>query len=682
METLLSDDYREEHYHDASEHGLTWVLVNEMLHLIVLGYTLFGMIRFKVKFIHMVKLVNIISFVTIFHSWYLTLKFALIATVMYFFCIELDRLKISFSDFNCSLSGDNVLTEALKLENRVANREAASELPSEIQGTSGDSFTSDEATFIELLRAHYPLMLAEFLNLFGGPLKLLGKRATLMYGFYSIAIFIMLAIFPIELYYQNVGFNFIRFVLNDINCMKDLYEKKRKHLDRLNNWSRNKNTSLLTLSTKKTISQHILRSTQVFEFSLRGRDQLYSIESSPAPNDRSCLGKIATPIKSLRHSLSTNHLDQPCYNVVIANKNLKKFKPHVRSESWFKIAMVIYPIFIFFYFSTLIIVIGATLLFYIQNLKEINDTCTSQVDRTIDLFSNWTFLDRLTFHETHYTVFALSCASSFYCSYYFGTIFELHVWLEEISQQLNLSRILLDLNGHGYALRSAVPPSKDSPYRNYITREVDPAFEGYYNFKDQDVDENYNQFGGLNGARSHIAFKFSPQSKRFKLREFMALKLVSKKQTVLRATYINLCLFFDELNDTRFMTKTILGRTTQIAFGFALMASITRSQFEYNYKYLTILLAACLAILNLYLICAASINSRINKLLPQIHSVISGLTIAERDNDLLEFWLRHIMAYGTDKDAMSYKIYGYKITWSSILNFNGAVSSAYLLTVY
>lgn len=42
--------------------------------------------------------------------------------------------------------------------------------------------------------------------------------------------------------------------------------------------------------------------------------------------------------------------------------------------------------------------------------------------------------------------------------------------------------------------------------------------------------------------------------------------------------------------------------------------------------------------------------------------------MAGTDQDLLEFWLRHIQAYGLDKDAMSYKIYGYKVTWSTILN--------------
>lgn len=61
-------------------------------------------------------------------------------------------------------------------------------------------------------------------------------------------------------------------------------------------------------------------------------------------------------------------------------------------------------------------------------------------------------------------------------------------------------------------------------------------------------------------------------------------------------------------------------------------------------------------------------NIQINKLLPKCHGLISALTEAGNDHDLLEFWLRHIQAYGTDRDAMSYKIYGYKITWSSILN--------------
>lgn len=64
-----------------------------------------------------------------------------------------------------------------------------------------------------------------------------------------------------------------------------------------------------------------------------------------------------------------------------------------------------------------------------------------------------------------------------------------------------------------------------------------------------------------------------------------------------------------------------------------------------------------------------SLDARqINNLLPQIHALISVSIMAGTDHDLLEFWLRHIQAYGLDKDAMSYKIYGYKVTWSTILN--------------
>lgn len=58
-----------------------------------------------------------------------------------------------------------------------------------------------------------------------------------------------------------------------------------------------------------------------------------------------------------------------------------------------------------------------------------------------------------------------------------------------------------------------------------------------------------------------------------------------------------------------------------------------------------------------------------NKLLVQVHSLISAsLRTSSEDADLFEFWVRHIRSFGEDRDVMSYKIFGYKITWATILN--------------
>lgn len=324
METILDSSEHSSlgdgHFHDASRHGPVWALINKMLHLIVLGYSLYGMIRFKVKFIHMVRLVKLISFITIAHSWYLSVKFAFMACIMYLFNIELESMKISLSQFNCSLLNDLQLfdirpleeTEAMKgfvhgqnlranphdgllimasndtdqqlLVNRLSHLSGS--LVERVYGAQERQQSSD-------LTTHYPTFLARLLDLFGGPYKLLGNRATLMYGFYAIAIFIMLAIFPIELLYLHVGFNYIRFVLNDTNCMRDLYMRKRKHLDRLNNWSRNQNSSLLTLSMKKVINQRKLRCLYAFE----------TTSASP-----SCKALATGPANQVGHSQSSTTL--------------------------------------------------------------------------------------------------------------------------------------------------------------------------------------------------------------------------------------------------------------------------------------------------------------------------------------------------------------------------------------
>lgn len=679
-----------------------------MLHLIVLGYSLFGMIRFKVKFIHMVRLVNWISCFTIAHSWYITVKFALIAGIMYIFNLELESLAISFSQFNCSLLNDlQIFNISLlpRVDSSLGTPEAAegkdiervsSEAASGALATASELFhlpsklielrtghTSsagyEQLTLSDYLTTHYPIMIARLLDLLGGPYKLLGNRATLMYGFFAIATFIMLAIFPIELLYLNVGFNYIRFVLSDTNCMRDLYIKKRKHLDRLNSWSRNQNSSLLTLSVKKIVNQRKLRclkalyapigwkeslsgskkpptigvsegldadrtnrlkvdnEPRLFEVELAdnyrptgrfGRTEisivqanLHSTQSGSSP-DGSAVGDHCKHMKSLIRSLSINQHDQPSYDVKVANENLRRFKPHVRSESWFKISMVVYPIFISFYFSTLTVCLGAIYVIFTRALEEMNEKCSNR--EKIDLLSIWSPLDRLTFYETQYSVFALSFASSFYCSYYFGTILELHIWIQEIAQQLELCRFVIELslviprlaqvemaNRHQLAIISGQDKWQSAGQLERMS--IVEHLARLHRLDSRNIDQCFNDFGGLRSAFAHAKHQlFASQSERLRQREIMAMKLLSKKQTLLRATYVNLNLFFDELHDTRFMTQTILRRTTQLAFGFALMVSITRSQFEFNYIYLTILLLATLAILNLYLVCAASINSSVS----------------------------------------------------------------------
>lgn len=702
METLLAGLTRssssDDHYHDASQHGPVWVLINKMLHLIVLGYSLFGMIRFKVKFIHMVRLVNWISCVTIAHSWYIAVKFGFMASIMYLFNLELDSLKISLSQFNCSLLNDLQVFDSKSVQAQVAPVGSSSVVVDPTSGESVDEtsvapealdqlshlpsrlvehatqLSYENLTFLDYLTTHYPVLLARLLDLLGGPYKLLGNRATLMYGFYAIAVFIMLAIFPIELLYLNIGFNYIRFVLNDTNCMRDLYVKKRKHLDRLNSWSRNQNSSLLTLSMKKTVSQRKLRCLNALDPSIAprltdqlmpapkaqrtvkgepertlikldlaaGRNKQPPIETSElvgynSPNARletsvlsmdpygsrsfklvgigggqSGANQHGKPTKSLIRSLSTNHQDQPSYDVKVANENLKRFKPHVRSESWFKISMVVYPIFISFYFSTLTVAVGAIYVIFTRALEDLNEKCSS--GRKIDLLSIWSPLDRLTFYETQYSVFALSFASSFYCSYYFGTIMELHIWIQEIAQQLELSRFVTELSHTIPRLTQVEMASLDRKRWLRSGRpDIVDRLARLHRLDSNNIDQCFNDFGGLKSVLAHAKHQLlASQSNRLRRREIMAMKLLSKRQTLLRATYVNLNLFFDELHDTRFMTQTILRRTTQIAFGFALMVSITRSQFEFNYIYLTILLLATLAILNLYLVCAASINGSVS----------------------------------------------------------------------
>lgn len=707
METLVSDArFQEDHFHDASKHGLTWAFLNELLHVIVFVYTLYGMIQFKVKFIRREKekFLRTASMFIIAHSWYVTVKFAGIAAILYLFNDELESRTIAWSEYNCSLTNHLKVFEQYKWRMETNNA-------SESGGNSPDNPTVSSNTTVTarikfitdyFVEIDYPLWYANFLEKFGGPFKLMGNRSTLMYGFYTIAFYIMLAIFPLELMYRQVGFNYIRFVLSDASCMRELYINRKRHLDRLTSWSRNQTDSELTLGTKIALNQRDLRSRHADDCNELAV-QLVLANLAPSggggggcgcskggspvgvsPVGSSHVGssrvggsrnwrlsqqerraqasrmattrhKLTANVRPLRPRLAINHLETPSYAVKVANRNLETFKPFVRSESWFKFAMIIYPMFIFFYFTLMCAVVGTVSIFFHYALRSLSEHCELfsetkfgylKEPNLTEVWSNW---DYLLFFETQYSVMAISCASSFYCSYYFGTILELFVWVQEISQQLDLCKIIIEiietdsLNHLCHSLleeaeldRSGLEENNhhDDDQANsefVLAKIIDTLKEQREN---QDVEwRNYhlwdsqqrlrrhsrsllgsvNHFGGLNGFWTHWKLaRFAGQSTRFKALELMAIKLLNKKQTLLRATYINMCLFFDELNDTRFMTRTILRRTTQIVFGFSVMASLTRSQFQANYWHLTLFLGACLIILNMYLACAAIINSSVS----------------------------------------------------------------------
>lgn len=725
------------------------------------------MIQFRVKFIKMVQLVKWTSRLFIAHNWYLSIKFALLSALLYTFNLRLEQKSIEMSALNCSFSNYETLIATTSHDTMRNTDQRRLVTPAngsyyQLPPTKPDSLP---------LPLDYLPNLSDFLDTFGGPFRLLDNRATLLYGVYSIALYIMLAIFPLELMcFIDVGFNFIRFVLSDPSCMKDLYERRERHLSRLCSWSRNQADSRFTKGAKMILNQRDLRSNYPNKFSRpselplgcvitssNGRAGAYHLELFPehlisgesfgdellektttnsnqqqawtkqqqarlwrlpslgavlknktgsritTPTPSSRLSPLAhrlelgyhpsNNIKQLKTRLAINHLDRPSYQVCVANRNLQKFKPFVRSEVWFKASMIIYPIFITYYFVVLSSILGLIEYFSESSLWDTIRACKLRrnQDSSDDyLDSDWTWWDTMTYYENIYTVFLLGCASSFYCSYYFGTIYELHMWIRELSQQLELSAHVIGL------IDSLSYCSNLNPIqvrRKLLNTNYNLGNTGYY----------VNEFGGLNelfpcmrdlkqrywgsfrGASGGGEFnQFEGPRGKYRLRDQMALMLLTRKETLLRATYVNMCLFFDELHETRCMTTIILRRTTQIAAGFAFMASITRSQFKLSsgdYWHLNSLLIGTLTVFNLYLACAAVINSGVNKMLVQIHSLIgASLKTGSADADLFEFWLRHVGSFGEDRDVTAYCIYGYKVTWSTIINIDSVILTLYFMT--
>jgi hypothetical protein len=806
--------------------------------MIVFVYTLFGVIQFRVRFIKAARLVGWLAKLIIVHNWYLSVKFGLISLALYFFNRRLEQQVIQMSEMNCSINNyREVLLQHLWVNATRAINENSSELTTTITETelatylshhSNNNATTTNGTALlasaivekQFAKSYHYVILSELIDTFAGPFKVLDNRATLLYGLDAIAIYIMLAIFPFELMvFVNVGFNFIRFVLNDPNCMRDFYVRRRKHLLRLTAWSRNQTDCVLTRGGKMLLSQRDLRSNYAREYNhLRHRlnwtpeaslnvtrqalNDKFHLELFPETlideNDddddddgavdaddidadvdvqpiacsidlesgtvtttfkkqrpsretkrhRLCIWKLPsigrgflrrgaavgaaemsttnwlqasggllapppTPVaqfvghpdrqvKQLKARLAVNHHDRPTYQVCVANRNLLKFKPFVRSHVWFKASMIVYIISVLYTFTLISLLLGLVVYFSVMSLWNTLRVCSEQQYYKTDgdrfyhasfnhndqLDSSWSTFDRLTFYETFYIVFLLGGAASFYCSYYICTVIELAIWMRELNQQLDLSIRVIDLKNslsHSYHLDpirmrrylAGLKPSENDPISDYV-----------------------NEFGGMNKLfpwLSGIKRKFAnwrsgnfnnnnrvKWSTKNELRELMAIRLLARKETLFRATYVNMCLFFDELQDTRYMTEVILRRTTQICAGFAFMITMTKSQLKLTaavYTQLNFLLIGILAVLNAYLYGGALVNSGINQMLAKIHSLIgTSIRAGSDDADLFDFWLRQIVKLGEEQHAFAYEIYGHKITYSNIMKLNNFISSAYFFT--
>lgn len=806
MASALGDQYIDEYYRHANNDQRRWQILSRTLHLIVLGYNIFGMCRVNVKFLNIERQIRRITNCLVIHAWYMTIKFGFITAAMYILNAEVEANRIKLTGCSTYNRIKYIGSSDHEGRNTIANDSISSDnsVPADMNHQQHHHNGK-----IENFGTASTLSLLNLLELIVGNYLRAGNGTTLMYGIYSMSFWALLAIFPTQLYYVNIRFNVIRFNLNDIGCLKELYRRRRIHIDRLIDWSRNENFSLITLSVKKTINLRELRSGfvslhcyQATGEQLPGESQKAvsyvnldeedddddvesnqqttnipsTIVSSPAAaagattdnprttswrNDQNAVTS-AVPLRPLKQVLDVNHQNQPSYYVKVANANLIMFHPYMRTRQWHRVSMLIYMCMIVYFFALLMFFFGSIAFNMTNRIKKLTVDC----DPTMDLLSNWTFHEALTFVETQYSLVVLSFASSFYCSYYFATILELSLWGEELDQQLKLSQLLIQMKDSSLddsqlpraahlvppTIQLAKTPATNSyhPYPhlpihhwlnqwahhqykddgepvNKITTTTTTSSSSSGNSGSRsktqhwtgslpdigNVDQYFNHFGGLKSARARMKFNMASQSVRLRRLEVMAERLASKRQTIMRATNLNLNLFLDELHATRRMMLIIIRRTSQLAFGFSMLFAATKSQFDTtHHRQVTVFLLVTLVTINFYLMCAASINSRVSmmmiihkyklvpnkanctglgsltvdcsslsilclvgqikSMLPKFHSLICSFTFAGTDHDLFEFWLRQIATFKIDMGGMFYTLYGYHISWGTILSVSTA----------
>lgn len=608
------------------------------LRYVVTIHALHGMNDLRLRWMNRI-IVKISAIVSIVVSWYLVLKCLLVATTLYSYSSVSELLKLdSPLQYNCSVA-------------KLMQMYASSNL---------SHSHSQEASALIILTAQ----LADSL---GGPFKLMGNRATLIYSWFAIGLYAMLAIFPTELLFLHVPFNIIQFALNDKSSLDNCMAKKHRHLLNICNWSRNDCSSILTLGMKRAFNRRQLRCIQADgsgdeiptkktnkaptkeanpnvsdgHLKLRGISRWRSNIEQNLTNFISLMSQPDTPVKSLRQVLSVNHRDRISYDVCVARLNVEQFLPYARSIKWYKNLVIFYTVLIVYFFSIILGANSLAIVYFQITLNRIYAGCqANSPGESIEDLAALSLYDRILWVESLYAAYLIALGASFYCAYYFSTIFELLIWIGEVEQQLDLCRLVMELDDHICLHASKLRPQGDARFHyRFDERRITilhpipltspdglkTGFEYFadlkvaqladelmqsYGLRPRDLRDHENIFGAFDSFRS--IFEDSSQSKRFRIRSIMSVRLLTKRQTLFLSTYLNFNMLLDEFKETRFMMKLILRRTTEYAFGFAVSIALTRSQFKSHYFQVTVLLGVCLGILNMYLAGAAIVNTRVS----------------------------------------------------------------------
>lgn len=722
METPASSEYHEHYHNDASEHGFIWYLIHEVLHGLVFVYVCYGLISFRVKFMSSNRVYNLVhyfvrTFVVIYNCC-LALRMFTIAYLLYYLDQQLPRGYKLSQKFNCTALTD------FSIERELSQHES-DHVRAQILYASSHELTHNESllvpivrprhaslyayvtlnnlyrsqlnmemaeyvgTFMNVLAHHYMRGFARVLDVIAGPYMWGGKQTILMYGFYGLGIFVMSVVFPIEhMLRSSINYNFIKFTLSDTKLLDECRRYQATLLRKLDDHIESETSSPLT----HTCRALDYRQVRVDAFKIKNK--MWRM-----PRFRCCQPPWRSPIASICDA-HERPVTRPMQNSRIARRNVRRYKPFVRSKSWFKICLVAYPVFLAYNF---ILVLALTIWISFKlngHVARINAQCpltqrfsdmaaggggTPPIYYRVDFFYDdrpyLSWLSVLSWIESYYMAYLMSMAPAFYMSYYVGTICELFLWMSELRLQLGIAKVLLEM-GNKLSEDLGVQSDEleldfdwhegnaDSAHAQYARQAIDRvmAWRHGQHIDIDYVDSIYTQFGGVRDLIPFLWYCWQSRDHCARMREVMAFRLRAKKYSVVYSAFMNVQFFYRDFKATRVMMVLVLQRTCLMAVGAACMTAVCRTQFDLDVLALNLLMLVCYLTLMIYTGLATMMGSRMSKFTNMFHSVqCAGLAAtATGATDLHEVALRHLLITEPHDDTMLYAFFGVKATYEEV----------------
>lgn len=703
-----------------NNHDRMFEFKKKISHIIIWLFSHLNLINYKLDKQNVVT--TLISQLIAKYNFWLSIKFFIIGSVIGILNLQQYARGAEPTDWNCSLETSSSLLAYYYIRNNPEKHEKLKSYDN--YKVFETNYLNAPASYLEytslIVGSTYGENIFSALSMIGGELKILGSRVAVLYFCLSMVGYLMLVLFPLNK--QAMNFEHLQFMLEDKQIarqvsiessfiIKQLFDwiknsKKRqrddilhrlklRHEERKDITNKYKRLNLnLAIGNKErktnafnqanseayskqksgtllktwTISDYIELCSSIPTNSGKGRSFNLITEINQANELR---GEIDDPLRIKQQAyLRQYQTDNSTYEMQVSLKNLRWFKPYVRDVNYYRMCVNWYPgtvLFNIMYFA--ISICYLSLQYSHEIVNQYYRACANQTNIPLEDYYKHNWHDTFLFFETMYSIFVFASAIAFFMTYFIGTVKDLIVWLKEFDQQLHIASLIVSKHHQFPALVNEFNINKE---------QLIEAVYNYHQIYDSTT-KNYiksfaNEFGGLTSIWKRMYIDLFVKYKfRAQIMECIAVELLDKRQTIIRAAFLNFHLLKTFYTKARDEMTIILNGISFICIVCAFTTFIARSQFNSNINNLLYLMYGVLGSLDATLYFTTYVTSQADRVRYRLGILLRELKVLNKDPDLFDFYSRLDATFVNEN--FGFLVFSFKIDYKLVLSLNATIIS-------